>query len=63
MLRDYNGESNSAFCWNEFEKMSLSSAEDDSELINEIIEYWDKYLPIALSVRYDMLTLLCFWQV
>lgn len=50
-LQDFNGSSGSAFSWDEFEQQSLSTAEDDDPWKGEIKEYWDKVLPIALSVR------------
>ncbi len=50
---DYAETSDLAFRWNEFENMSLDSAEDDNELKKNIIEYWDTHLPFALSVRND----------
>ena len=46
-----DGTADSAFKWNEMEKMSLVEGDDD---YNEpIIAFWDKHLPIALSVRDD----------
>lgn len=48
---DYNGASDTAFAWNEFEAQSLDAAEGDSELMNEIRRFWDGHLPIMLSVK------------
>ncbi|MDE6627369.1 MAG: SMI1/KNR4 family protein [Lachnospiraceae bacterium] len=48
---DYNSESGSAFKWNEFEMISLEAAEGDIEWQQEIISWWDKYLPIVMSVK------------
>lgn len=48
-LDDYKGLSESAFHWDEIEKMSLS--EQDDEYNREIIEFWNFHLPIVLSVR------------
>lgn len=48
---DYNGTSESAFKWNEFENLSLEAAGDDSEWKEEIRQWWDKRLPIIISVR------------
>lgn len=48
---DYNGTSESAFKWNEFESLSLEAAGDDSEWQEEIRQWWDKKLPIIISVR------------
>lgn len=39
------------FRWNEWEIISLESVRNDSELENEIREFWNKYLPIIMSVR------------
>ncbi|MCM1100467.1 MAG: hypothetical protein NC079_01780 [Clostridium sp.] len=50
---DFNRESEDAFQWNEFEMMSLQAAvdEDDEEWQKDIRAFWDKHLPICLSVR------------
>lgn len=48
---DYSGESESAFAWNEFESLSLRSADDDPEWREEIVAFWDDHFPLALSVR------------
>lgn len=48
---EYNGLSESAFKWNEFEELSLEAAEDDTEWREEIKKWWDKKLPIIMSVR------------
>lgn len=48
---DYNGTSDSAFAWNEFENQSLEAAEDDTELIDNIKHFWDQHMPIMLSVK------------
>ena len=47
---EYNNKENQ-FSWNEPEKVSLEAAEGDDEWKQEIIEFWDRYLPIVLSVR------------
>lgn len=47
---EYNNNSDIAFKWNEFEIMSLEVAEDDQEWKEEIIAWWDKHLPIIMSV-------------
>lgn len=54
-VNDYNGNSDLAFCWNEFEKLSLDSAETDNEWKQEITKFWDRYLPIIISVRGEYL--------
>lgn len=48
---DYNGTSEAAFCWNEFEKLSLDAAMGDSTWEKEIVAWWDNNFPIILSVR------------
>ncbi|WP_340003344.1 SMI1/KNR4 family protein [Paenibacillus sp. FSL K6-0276] len=47
---EYNNNSDSAFKWNEFEELSLEATENDEEWKSEIISWWDKYLPIVMSV-------------
>ena len=48
---DYNNKSNSAFKWNEYEIISLDAAGKDRNWKREIISWWDKYLPIVMSVQ------------
>lgn len=48
---EYNGVSESAFKWNEFEELSLEAAEGDNDWREEIKRWWDKKLPIIMSVR------------
>ena len=48
---EYNNISDLAFKWNEFEKLSLEVAEDDKELKKDIKQWWDKKLPIIISVK------------
>jgi hypothetical protein len=50
---DYFPKSEGTFRWNEFELISLEAANDDTELINEIKNYWDKHFPIIMSVEGD----------
>lgn len=45
---EYNDHSDIAFKWNEFELISLEGADDDWKV--EISSWWDKYLPIIMSV-------------
>ncbi|WP_097007038.1 SMI1/KNR4 family protein [Lacrimispora amygdalina] len=47
---EYNNISNIAFKWNEFELLSLEVAENDNEWKKEIVSWWDKHLPIVMSV-------------
>ncbi len=49
-LNDYDSESDVAFTWNEFEKMSLEAAEGDAGWQKEIEEWWQDKLPILMSV-------------
>jgi len=48
---DFNGSSDSAYCWNEIESQSIEIAEGYPEWKAEIKEFWDKHLPIMLSVK------------
>ncbi len=47
---DFRGQSGYAFAWNEWERLSIESAQDDAEWIANIRAFWDDHLPIALSV-------------
>ncbi|MDE6093094.1 MAG: hypothetical protein K2G14_08375, partial [Ruminococcus sp.] len=52
-MYDYENTGNTdGFAWNEFEKMSLESAESDSEK-EEIKKWWECHLPVAMSVKGD----------
>ena len=48
---DYNGTSGSAFTWNEYELQQLTAAEGDDRWIAEIRAFWDRHMPIMLSVK------------
>jgi hypothetical protein len=48
---DFLSTSESEFAPDEFEKISLSSAEGDLNWRQEIIEFWNKHLPIYMSVK------------
>lgn len=48
---EYNNMSDMAFKWNEFEELSLEVAEDDEEWKKDIKQWWDKKVPIIMSVR------------
>jgi hypothetical protein len=50
-LRDFDGRSDSAFSWDDFERQSLEAAEGDEDWQEEIRHHWDEVLPVALSVR------------
>lgn len=47
---DYNGTSDAGFAWNEFEKIDLEGAGDDTEWRDETVAFWDNHLPFLLSV-------------
>ncbi len=49
--REFEGSSESAFAWNEFELMSLEAAEGDPSLEAEVSAFWDAHFPFLLSVR------------
>lgn len=48
---DYAGTSGAAFRWDEWERMSLEAADDDSEVADAARAFWDAHLPFVLSVR------------
>jgi len=48
---DFNGTTESAFAWNEFEKQSFEAADGDAALERSISAFWDAHLPILLSVK------------
>ena len=48
---DYDGTSDSAYRWNEFELQSLEAAEGDDDWRREITRFWDRHFPIFLSVK------------
>ena len=48
---DFLSTSDCEFSPDEFEKISLSSAEGDLNWRQEIIEFWNKHLPLYMSVR------------
>lgn len=50
-IEDFNGESDSEFNWNEFERMSLEALDDDEEACNEIRSFWNTRIPIAIAVE------------
>jgi hypothetical protein len=41
------------FRWNEWERMSVEAANDDQELIREVVSFWDNHIPIAAAVHSD----------
>lgn len=50
-IEDFNGESDSGFRWNEYEMMSLEALEGDEEACNEIHNFWNTHIPIAMAVE------------
>lgn len=48
---DYGIQSEDAFQWNEYELISLDSAEGNIEWENEIKEFWNNHLSIIMSVK------------
>ncbi|MED4454767.1 SMI1/KNR4 family protein [Metabacillus fastidiosus] len=47
---EYNNDLDIALKWNEFELISLEAAGEDNEWKSDITLWWDKYLPIVMSV-------------
>ena len=41
----------SGFQWNDFEQISLDAAGDDAEWTENIKKFWDRHLPIFMSVE------------
>ena len=39
------------FRWNEFEQISLEAADDDTEWRKQVTDFWDKHLPVFMSVE------------
>lgn len=48
--KDYAGEGDSAFAWNEWELQSLEGAGSDESWAEEIRAFWDRHLPVGLSL-------------
>jgi hypothetical protein len=48
---DFEGRSGSAFTWDAWERLSLSAARGDAPERKAIRAFWDRHLPVALSVR------------
>ncbi|MGG3889855.1 SMI1/KNR4 family protein [Metabacillus fastidiosus] len=47
---EYNNDLDIALKWNEFELISLEAAGGDNDWKSDITLWWDKYLPIVMSV-------------
>lgn len=50
-FKDFYGQGDYAFQWNEWEKMSLDSADDDVEWQEEIRRFWNLHFPVVMSVK------------
>lgn len=52
---DFNRNENDSesFKWNTYERMSLEATDGDEELTAQIIDFWNKHLPIAYAVHSD----------
>ncbi len=48
---DFDLQKEHSLRWNEWEIISLESAESDTEWESEIREFWNTYLPITMSVK------------
>lgn len=48
---DYNGTSDSAFSWDEWETLSLDCADDDEDVVGEIRQFWDTHFPFLFAVH------------
>lgn len=48
---DFRGTSDSAYAWNEFERQSLEAAGSEEAWKKEIVAFWDKHMPILISVK------------
>lgn len=50
-VEDFAIQNNKAFQWNEWELISLESAENNMEWKNKIERFWKNHLPIVMSVK------------
>jgi len=48
---DFDGTSDAAFKWNEFETLSLQAADDDEVWMQSVTRFWDVHLPVVMSVK------------
>lgn len=49
--KDFNGQTESAFAWNEWELQSLAAAKGDPKWTQTIKAFWDNHFPVLMSVR------------
>ena len=47
---DFSGTGESAYCWNEWEIMSLEAADGDEQLLSVVRSFWDSHFPFFMSV-------------
>jgi len=50
---DFEGTSKLAFRWDEFERISLQAADADDVWQSTIRQFWDRNLPVFMSVKND----------
>lgn len=50
-VSDFRGQTENAFQWNEFEKLSLDASAGDAKLEAEIPAFWAAHCPIAITLR------------
>ena len=48
---DYDVQGDKAWQWNEWELLSLEAAENDAAWKDEIKKFWDRHLPVFLSLE------------
>jgi len=48
---DYLNQDEEIMSWNHFEEISLDATDDDKQWANDIKEFWDRHLPIMISVN------------
>lgn len=49
--KEFDGNPENEFRWNEFELMSLEWSEDDTDELEAITQFWKKHFPIVMSVK------------
>ena len=47
----FSGTTDCAYAWNEWEKQSLEAAEANRPLAKRIRKFWDRYLPVVMTVK------------
>ena len=51
LIKEFNGNSENEFKWNEFELLSLEWSEDDTEELEAVAKFWNQHIPIIMSVK------------